>query len=69
MNRRSSDYEINLLFDNNSKSISSYTLFGSSKKFNLETITKKLIISSNKIELDYILEGNKFSYILEVEDL
>lgn len=69
MNRTCNDYKINLNFDKNKKTTSTYQVFGGSKTFDLETTTKKLNISDEKIELEYILEGNKFKYILEMEDL
>ena len=34
---------------------------------NLETKTEVLDIGDKKIQIDYILEDNKFSYILEME--
>ena len=39
------------------------------KVFKLDTITKKLSISDNKILIEYVLEGNKFKYTLEMEEL
>ena len=65
MNRVSAEYEINLIFKQNSKTISTYFLFGTSKKFILNTYTKKLDIKDNKLNIDYNLEGNNFSYLLE----
>ena len=69
MNRYSNDYEINLIFEKGKKTISNYIIFGGSKMFELETITKKLSISDNKILIEYELEGNSFKYTLEMEDL
>lgn len=69
MNRYSNDYEINLLFEKNKKTISHYKIFGGNKIFNLETNTKKLSISDYKILIEYELEGNKFKYTLEMEEL
>ena len=69
MNRTCNEYKINLIFEKDKKTISSYQVFGMPKTFDLETNTKKLVISDKKIELDYELEGNKFSYLLEMEDL
>ena len=69
MERISKDYKINLIFDKNKKTVSTYQIFGGSKTFNLETKTKKLIINDKKIELNYELEGNKFKYTLEMEAL
>lgn len=69
MERVCSDYKINLVFDANNKTISTYQIFGGNKIFDLETITQELKISKNKIELSYILEGNSVKYKLEMEDL
>ena len=67
INRKCNDYEINLVFKENSNTISTYTVFGGFKKFNLETKTNKLIISSDKIELEYSIEDSRFKYLLEVK--
>ena len=64
MKRVCNEYEINLKFNLDSKSMSTYKLFGCSKEFELETTTKKLKIEKNKIIIDYELEGNNFSYTL-----
>lgn len=69
MNRTCNEYKINLVFEKNEKTISTYQVFGMPKTFDLETKTKKLIIKDNKIELEYELEGNNFKYSLEMEDL
>ena len=69
MNRTCDEYKINLVFEKDKKTISNYQVFSLSKILDLETKTKKLIISDNLIELDYELEGNNFSYVLEMEDL
>lgn len=69
MNRTCNEYKINLIFEKNKKTISTYQVFGMPKTFSLETNTKKLIIKDNIIKLDYELESNKFSYVLEMEDL
>ena len=69
MNRTCNEYKINLVFEKNKDTISNYQVFGMPKTFDLETKTKKLIISEDKIEIVYELEGNKFSYFLEMEDL
>lgn len=66
INRKCNDYSINLVFEENKDTNSSYTVFGGVKKFILNTHTNMLNISDNKIELEYILEGNKFNYLLEV---
>ena len=69
MNRKNNDYNIELVFNKATKTISTYQVFGGLKTFQLETITKNLNISDKKIEIDYNLEGNDFSYTLEMEDL
>ena len=69
MNRTCNEYKINLIFENNKKTISNYQVFGMPKIFDLETKTKKLIIKDNLIELEYELEGNNFKYSIEWEDL
>ena len=69
MNRTCNEYKINLVFENNKKTISNYQVFGMPKTFDLETKTKKLIIKDNIIELEYELEGNNFKYSIEWEDL
>ena len=67
MNRSCNDYKINLVFEKNKNTISTYQVFGSTKIFDLETITKKINISDNKINLEYELEGNTFKYLLKWE--
>ena len=67
--RKCNEYEIKLIFEKKKKSKSEYKVFGGTKLFYLETYTNKLNIDSKKIELEYILEGNKFNYVLELEDL
>ena len=69
MTRSCNEYKINLVFEKNKKTISTYQVFGASKIFDLETKTKKFIISKNNIIINYELEGNNFSYSLEMEDL
>lgn len=66
MNRKCNEYEINLLFINNCKTTSTYTVFGANKVFDLNTITKKLIINDDEIIIDYELEGNSFLYKLKL---
>ena len=68
MNRSSDEYDINLLFELNTTTNSTYSFHGTNKKFTLLTYTKKLIIKDNKINIDYNLEGNNFSYSLEWRD-
>ena len=69
MTRSCNEYKINLIFKKNKKTFSTYQVFGSNKIFELQTDTKKLNMDKNKIEITYILEENKFSYVLEMEDL
>ena len=69
MNRLCNEYNINLIFEKNKKTMSTYKVFGGSKEFILETDTKKLNIDKNKIYIEYILEGNLFKYKLEMEEL
>ena len=66
IDRKCNDYTINLVFEKNKDTDSTYTVFGGIKKFTLNTHTNKLNVSDDKIELEYILEGNKFKYLLEV---
>ncbi len=66
MNRSCNEYDINLVFEKNKKTISTYSVFGGKKQFDLETITKKIIIEEKLIEIDYELEGNDFSYSLRI---
>ncbi len=66
IDRICNEYSINLVFDKNNNTESTYTVFGGTKKFILNTITNKLKINDNKIELEYEIEGNKFKYLLEV---
>lgn len=66
MNRTCNDYKINLNFEKNKKTISTYNVFGMPKVFELETLTKILKISDNEIQIKYELEGNDFSYTLKL---
>lgn len=67
MNRTCNEYKINLVFEKDKKTVSTYQVFGMPKVFDLETITKNLIINDNSLELNYNLEGNDFKYSLEWE--
>ena len=69
MSRSCNDYKINLIFEKGKKTISKYNVFGMPKEFLLQTNTKKLEIIDKEIKIDYNLEGNDFSYHLEVEDI
>ena len=62
MNRTCNEYKINFIFEKEKETISKYNVFGMPKEFLLETKTNKLNIYDNKIELEYELEGNKFTY-------
>ena len=64
MNRTCNDYKINLNFEKDKKTISTYQVFGGIKTFELETNTKKFKINKDKIEINYELEGNNFKYLL-----
>lgn len=66
VNRACNEYKINLIFEKNKKTISTYNVFGAPKVFELETLTKTLIIEENKIKIEYELEGNSFSYTLKL---
>lgn len=68
MKRVCNEYEINFKFIEKEKTISNYKLFGVSKVFDLETYTNKLLITDDKLVIDYNLEGNDFSFILEVQN-
>ena len=66
MNRSCNEYEIELVFEKGKISISKYKLFGGTKVFNLETVTKKLVIKDDIIIINYILEGNKYNYEINI---
>lgn len=66
MNRVSQEYKIKLIFEKNKKSKSTYTFFGGSKTFELDTCTSALEVTPEYIKVDYELEGNKFSYSLKL---
>ena len=69
MMRLALDYQINLIFEKNKNTTSTYKFIGGDKFFKLNTKTEKLKISDNKVEIKYELEDNKFSYTVEMEDL
>ena len=69
MNRTCNEYKINMIFEKGKKTISKYNVFGMPKEFLLETKTKKLEITDTYINLNYNLEGNDFSYSLEVMNI
>lgn len=69
MNRSCNEYKINFVFDKNETTLSKYNVFGMPKEFLLETQTNKLEITDKYIKLKYNLEGNEFSYDLEVEEI
>lgn len=66
INRSCIDYKINLIFEKNKKTISTYNVFEASKIFELETICKELLIKEEEIKIEYKLEGNNFSYLLKI---
>lgn len=66
INRKCNEYEINLLIEDKKDTISTYSVFGGVKIFELETKTKKLIITDEKLVAEYNLEGNDFKFTLEV---
>ncbi len=66
MNRLCDEYKINLIFEKNKKSISTYSVFGAPKIFELDTFTNKLIQNDKYIKINYELEGNNFSYHLKL---
>lgn len=70
MKRVNPEYKLELIFNKNlSCSISKYYFIGGSKFFELHTKTKKCKIDEKCIKIDYNLEGNNFSYVLEMEEL
>lgn len=64
--RSNADYQVTLNFEHNKKTVSTYEFSGGNKVFNLETYTKELVISDNKLLVKYNLEGNDFEFKLEV---
>lgn len=60
------EYKINLIFDATKSTISTYELFGAPKIFELKTTTKKLVFDENNLIIEYELEGNNFSYVVEL---
>lgn len=68
MNRSCNEYNINLVFEKDKTTMSTYKVFGASKEFLLETKTNKLQISNKKITIDYDLEGNIFNFSLDMEE-
>ncbi|MDO4963585.1 MAG: DUF1934 family protein [bacterium] len=69
MKRYCDEYKIEFLFELNKKTKSLYTLNSILKTFNLNTYTKKIDINNNLIKIDYLIEDDEFSYVLEMEDL
>ena len=69
MIRSCKDYKINLIFEKNRITESTYQIFGGEKHFSLEPKTQELIINDKKIKIDYVLEDNNFSYVLEMEKI
>ena len=68
MNRTCNEYKINLLFEKNKKTMSTYNVFGALKVFELETFTRVLEIEENEIKIEYEIEGNNFSYTMKLGD-
>jgi len=66
MNRTCNEYKINLLFEKNKRTMSTYNVFGAPKVFELETFTRVLKTEENEIKIEYELEGNNFSYTLKL---
>lgn len=66
MNRTCNEYRINLIFEKNKKTMSTYNVFGAPKVFELETFTRVLEIKENEIKIEYELEENNFSYTLKL---
>lgn len=66
INRHTDEYDINLVFNDAKSSTSTYSVFGGSKIFKLETYTNKLKIYDDKIELEYVIEDSIYKYLLEV---
>ena len=69
MKRVHPDYIVELVFEKDKETLSSYKFVGGNKEFKLKTTTNKLVASDKKIEIDYKLEDNNFKYKLELEDL
>ena len=69
MKRVHPDYIVELKFEKDKETLSSYKFVGGNKEFKLNTRTNKLIISDKKIEINYTLEDNNFDYKLELEEL
>lgn len=68
MNRVCNEYEIKLIFEKGKNTESNYSLFGTSKIFKLNTYTQLLEIEDNKLNINYNLEGNNYSYCLKWRD-
>lgn len=68
MERVAKEYRVKLVFSISKKELSTYKLIGHDE-FLLDVDTKLLEISDNKIKIDYTLEENEFSYVLNMEDL
>lgn len=66
INRKTNEYDVELILDKNKETVSYYSVFGAAKKFSLNTKVKKLKYNDSMIEVIYDLEGNEFKYKLEV---
>lgn len=65
INRSCSEYEITINLDKAKDTISYYTVFGGSKKFELATHVKKMIVTDKMINVQYELESNDYKFKLE----
>ncbi len=68
MERITDEYVVKLSFKMIDKELSTYKLKGHDE-FLLDVETKTLYVTDNCIKINYALEDNEFSYILNVEDL
>lgn len=66
INRLNNEYSLNLVFEENKNTKSIYKLFNISKNFILDTKCTKLVIDEKIINIEYIIEDNKFMYILKI---
>ena len=64
--RECNDYKIDLKFKKNEKSVSTYSVFGGTKVFELNTKNTKMNVKKDRIEIDYEIDDEKFKYVLEV---
>ena len=69
MNRVCNDYKIKLIFEKGKNTISKYEDTSLNKIYDLNTNTANIEIDKKRINIKYSLEGNDFSYSLNMEDL